>query len=130
IATDSAGNVAVVGTFSNTIDFGGDELNSPNAVLDIFVVKLSPAGAHLWSKQIGSPGGSEGANGVAMDPSGNVVVTGSVTADVDFGGGQLDALGSSDAYVAKYAAGNGAHLWSRRFGGAGNDYAAAVAVDA
>jgi hypothetical protein len=129
IATDSAGNVAVVGTFSNTIDFGGGELNSPNAVLDIFVVKLSPAGAHLWSRQIGSASASEGANGVAMDPAGNVVVTGNVIADVDFGGGELSALGSSDAYVAKYAAANGNHIWSRRFGGAGNDYAAAVAVD-
>jgi len=129
IATDAAGNVAVVGTFSNTIDFGGGELNSPNAQLDVFIVKLSASGAHLWSQKIGAPGTSEATSGVAVDAAGNVIITGNVTADVDFGGGVLAALGSADVYVAKYAAANGNHLWSRRFGGTGNDYGAAVAVD-
>jgi PKD repeat protein len=128
IATDSAGNVVVAGTFSNTIDFGGGEMDSPNAMLDVFVVKLSPAGAHLWSRHIGTAVASEGVNGVAIDLAGNVVIAGNVIAEVDFGGGSLGALGASDAYVAKYAP-NGNHIWSRRFGGAGNDYASAVAVD-
>jgi hypothetical protein len=99
-------------------------------MVDIFVVKLNPSGGYVWGRQIGNPNDNDGANGVAMDASGNVIVTGTVIADVDFGGGSLAALGSSDAFVAKYAAANGNHLWSRRVGGMNNDYGAAVAVDA
>jgi hypothetical protein len=130
IATDPSGNIAVTGTFSNTINLGGGDLTSGNAMIDVFVVKLNAAGGYVWGRQIGTANDNEGANGVAMDGSGNVIVTGNVNADVNFGGGLLDALGSSDAYVAKYAAANGNHLWSRRVGGTSNDYGAAVAVDA
>jgi PKD repeat protein len=129
IATDPVGNVAVAGTFSNTIDLGGGELTSANAMIDIFVVKLNAAGGYVWGRQIGTAGASEGTNGVAMDGSGNVIITGNVIASVDFGGGSLAGGGSVDAYVAKYAAQNGNHLWSRRVVGSGNDYGAAVAVD-
>jgi PKD repeat protein len=130
VAVDGSGNVLVAGTFSNTIDLGGLELNSPNALVDIFVCKLDASGGHVWSRQIGSATGNEGAETVAVDGSGNVVVAGYAIAAVDFGGGELDPLGAADAFVAKYSGASGAHLWSRRFGGAGNDYGAAVAVDA
>jgi hypothetical protein len=48
---------------------------------------------------------------------------------VDFGGGPLTSvLGSFDIFLAKFdSAGN--HLWSKRFGGASNEYPTAVAVD-
>lgn len=64
-----------------------------------------------------------------MDGGGNVLVTGYATAAVNFGGGLLGALGGADAFVAKYAAATGAHTWSRRLGGGGNDYGQGIAVD-
>jgi len=94
------------------------------------VAKFNPSGTHLWSKRLGSTTGDESAYGVAMDGSGNVVVCGEATNAIDFGGGLLSALGSSDAFVAGYAAASGTHLWSRRLGGSGNDYCYGVAVDA
>ncbi len=129
IAVDGAGRIAVVGTFSNSIDFGGGGLSSPNGMIDAFVVKLDGNGAHLWSRDIGSDTNNEGANAVAVDGTGNVYLTGYAIADVDFGGGPLAALGGTDAFVAKYAAANGAHVWSRRLGGDGNDYGQGIAVD-
>ena len=129
IAVDASGNIALTGSFSNTIDLGGGELNSPNAMIDIFLAKFTSGGAHLWSRQIGAATANEAPNALAVDASGNVIITGYVIGAVDFGGGSLTALGSADAFVAKYAATTGNHLWSRRLGGSGNDYGNGVAVE-
>lgn len=47
---------------------------------------------------------------------------------MNFGGSSLTSAGGSDIFVAKFdAAGN--HVWSKRFGGASDQYAERVAVD-
>jgi PKD repeat protein len=130
LAVDGAGYVVLAGSFSNTVDFGGGGLTSPNALTDAFVARFTGAGAHVWSRRLGAPDGNEAACAVATDSAGNVVVAGYAIAAVDFGGGLLSALGGTDAFVARYAAANGAHLWSRRLGGKANDYAYGVAVGA
>jgi hypothetical protein len=129
IAADSTGNVVVTGSFSNTINFGGGNLTSLNAMTDIFVARFTTTGVHSWSKRFGAPDGNENGYSAAMDTSGNVVVAGWALKPVDFGGGLLSALGSADGFVAKYTASSGSHMWSRRVGGSGNDYAYGVAVD-
>lgn len=128
IAVDATNDIAITGTFSNTIDFGGGPLTSGSGMLDAFVTKLSPAGVHLWSKQLGAADANEGGNAVAFDPSGNLFFLGYAIAAIDAGGGSLDALGGSDVVLVKYS-GTGAHLWSRRMGGVGNDYGYGLAVD-
>jgi hypothetical protein len=96
---------------------------------DAFVARFTSSGAYSWARRFGATDGDEGIYGVATDTAGNVVVVGYAIKPVDFGGGLLAALGSSDGFVAKYAASSGAHQWSRRLGGVGNDYAYGVAVD-
>src|SRR4030095_16523283 len=76
VAVDASGNVAVTGSFQNSIDFGGGPITASGTSPSIFVVKLSATGAHLWSKGMGGTGADYG-RGIAFDPSGNVVVTGS-----------------------------------------------------
>lgn len=137
VATDAAGNVAVAGYFQGTVSFGGATFTSahlahldPNDYKDAFVAKYDAAGAHVWSRQIGADY-DDRANAVAMDAAGNVVVAGSVANYVDFGNGMTTtSQGGLDVFVAKYAAATGAHLWSRRASGTGNEGAYAVAVDA
>jgi PKD repeat protein len=129
IAADTNGNVAITGSFSNTIDFGGGPLTSANGMTDVFVARFSTTGTLQWARNFGAPDGSEGGYGTAMDASGNVFIAAYAVKPVDFGGGTLSALGASDAIVAKYSATSGAHMWSRRLGGSGNDYAYSVAVD-
>jgi hypothetical protein len=79
-------------------------------------------GALIWERRYNGPANSnDWASAVAVDSSGNVVVTGS------------SCNGSNDDYyTAKYAAANGALLWEKRYNGPGNasDGASAVAVDA
>lgn len=120
VAVDGAGNVLVTGSFRGTVDFGGGSLTS-GANADIFVAKYDASGAHLWSNRFGYAGstlyGSDSGESIAVDGSGNVVVTGYFSDTIDFGGGPLVSAGSADIFVAKFDP-NGVHVWSRRSGSA------------
>ncbi|UQA62991.1 hypothetical protein [Polyangium aurulentum] len=65
---------------------------------------------------------------LATDAAGNVVVAGRFTGTPDFGGGKLTNAGGYDIFVAKYDS-TGKHVWSKRFGGAGDEQATGVAID-
>jgi len=67
--------------------------------------------------------------GLAVDALENVVLAGSYTGAVDFGGGVLTSAGSYDAFLAKFDS-DGSHLWSHRFGDAGVQQAQDATVDA
>ncbi len=114
VATDNSGNVVVTGQFQNTVNFGGVDLVSAGGT-DIFLAKYNSGGTHQWSQRLGSTGGDI-ANAVAMDGSGNAVMTGTFQGTVDFGGGGLVSVGSNDIFLAKYNS-SGVHQWSHRFGG-------------
>ena len=137
VAVDGTGNVAVTGYFSGTVDFGGGPLTSdhiatldPNDYRDAFVARYSATGTPLWSRRLGADADDKG-NAVAVDGAGNVIVAGTVENYVDFGDGVVTGTeGGFDAFVAKYAAADGHHLWSRRFGTSGIEGAYGVASDA
>jgi len=65
---------------------------------------------------------------VAVDGSGNAVVTGSFQAAIDFGGGSQSSNGGYDAYLVKVAGTTGAQVWAKHFGDAANQYGYAVAA--
>lgn len=69
------------------------------------------------------------ATALAVDAQRNTVLAGYFQGAVNFGGGVLRSAGQNDIFVAKYGP-TGDHLWSRRYGGAGDDRGAAVALDA
>jgi hypothetical protein len=124
IALDGAGNVLVTGD-GYGLDFGGGPLTDTS----LFVAKLDPAGHHVWSRGFGDQATvTRWGAGVALDASGNVFLTGYFGGTVDFGGGPLVSAGSDDIFIAKLDA-SGKHLWSRRFGAAGNHQGQSVAVD-
>jgi chitodextrinase len=128
ISVDDSGNVFITGSFSYTVDFGGGKVTSVGSSKDIYVAKYSSTtGAHMWSKQLGGSGNDIGYS-VAVDSSGNVVITGYFSGTVDFGGGPLTSAGSYDIFVAKYSS-SGAHLWSKRFGSTSLDSGNSVSVD-
>ena len=126
VSVDRGGNVVVAGEFLGTADFGGGPLTSAGSS-DAFVARYDSKGAHLWSKRLGGTG-TDSAWAVATTVSGTLLLAGDFSDSVDFGGGGLTSAGSSDVFVAEYAAG-GTHLWSKRFGGIGADTAEAVAID-
>jgi len=128
VAVDASGNVAVTGYFIGTMDMGGGELTT-GVSGNVFIGKLSAGGAHLWSWGLGNFDGRDVGNGVAMDKSGNVVVAGTMQGPASFGGNVLQADTAGDMFVAKYAAANGAHVWSLRGGGPNYDTGMGVTTD-
>jgi hypothetical protein len=110
-ATDGAGNVYVAGFFSGPMKISGTTLVGFGGK-DIFVAKFAPKGDLLWADQFGDTG-DDVAQAIAVDAAGDVVVTGSITAPVDFGGGAI----GGQTYVLKLDA-SGNHVWSTSCGGA------------
>lgn len=97
---------------------------------DIYIVMLTTDGELVWSKSLAGVSKDSGF-GAALDSSGNAVVVGLFESTVNFGRGLLTSTdGSWDAFVVKYAGPTGAHLFSRRYGGTGNEVALSVTVDA
>ena len=66
--------------------------------------------------------------GLAVDPSGNILLTGEFTGEAAFGDIQLKAAGSMDFFVAKVSP-EGKFLWARSGGGSKIDRGYAVATD-
>jgi hypothetical protein len=143
-STEFAGDVAyglnksviTVGSFVLTVDLDpgpGEFLVTSNGSADVFIQVLDSLGNFLWGGSMGA-GGSDNANGVAVDAEGNILVTGRVSGTVD-----IDPTPGTDVvvtpntafavYVIKLSA-SGTYLWGRMFGSFGNDAGNAVAVDA
>lgn len=124
VAVDAIGNVTITGDFYGAVDFGGGPLTSAGAQ-DIFVASFDGDGNHRWSQRFGNTG-AQSASSVATDASDNVIIAGSVTGTIDFGGGDLTGAGGTDVFLAKFTS-LGNHIWSQRFGDA-TTYAGAVAT--
>jgi len=118
VATDSSGNVYVTGGTK-----GGLDGNTSSGDTDLFVIKYNSSGTKQWTKQLGSAV-RDSANGIAIDSSGNVYVTG-----VTFGG--LDwntSAGTNDLFVVKYNS-SGTKQWTKQLGSASSDFANGVTTD-
>jgi hypothetical protein len=80
-----------------------------------------------WAKRFGNSASQHGF-AVAVDAQDNVIFTGDMGGNANFGGGTLTSGGGLDIFVAKLDT-DGNHLWSRRYGDAAAQTARAVAVD-
>jgi hypothetical protein len=109
----TTGEIWATGYFSNSVDFGGGALTSAGAT-DIFVVKYSSAGAYVRAWRWGNTSWDKG-YGIAVDRSGNAVVTGMFLGNVDFGAGMLTNTGGGDIFLVKYSA-SGICQWSKSWG--------------
>lgn len=121
LATDASGNIYMTGYFSNTVDFdpGAGTANLVSGGnSDIFVAKYDASGNYLWAFKVGGSGQDIG-DDIALDNSGNVLVTGTFrnTADFDPSGStaNLTSSGDFEAFVAKYDA-SGNYLWAFKIG--------------
>ena len=108
IATDAAGNAIVAGMAFTT-----------SGNIDIQVIKYAAAdGSVLWSRTIDN-GTYDAAYGVAVDPSGDVLVA-----------AESSNASNVDIHVIKLAGSNGATAWDRKFDGGADDFVTDFALDA
>jgi len=126
LAVDGSGNTIVAGSFNGTASFGGASLVSLGGT-DIFLAKYNSSGGHTWSSRYGGTV-SDAAQCVAVDPSGNIAMTGTFQGTTNLGGANLTGA-SIEVFLARYTSA-GAHSWSVRLGGASQDYGMGVACDA
>ena len=128
-AVDATGSTYLTGNFSGTVSFGARTLTSPS-LRNIFVAKLDASGAVVWAVGMGSSSTSgDFGRALALDPAGNLVVTGFYSGSGDFGGVTLTDSGQQDVFVEKLDKATGAVLWAKGFGGVGLDLGQSVAVD-
>jgi hypothetical protein len=129
VAVDGSGSVVVTGSFNTpTLTFGTATITNMGNT-DIFVAKLTPAGAWQWATRAGGSGIDPGSFGVAVDGSDNVVITGSFNSPtVTFGAATLICAGGTDFFVAKLTPA-GVWQWATRAGGSGDDRGSDVALD-
>lgn len=85
VAIDASGNRYVAGSFYGTLDFGSTQLNSAGG-RDGYVAKFAPDGSIAYLRQLGTAA-DEQLTGLAIDSSGNVYATGSISAATSFGSG-------------------------------------------
>lgn len=151
IAVDASGNIYVAGfTVSNDFPVSPSAFQrnyrhgvcgvEPDtfATADVFVAKLSADGSSLVYATYFGGTGNDIAQSLAVDASGNVIVSG-ITNSTDFplanalrstfGGGSGECL-SGDAFVAKLNAGGTALIYSTYLGGSNDDFCSSVALDA
>lgn len=144
IAVDASGNAYVSGdAYSNDFPLvnpfqpvrGNVEIN----IADTFVFKLDAAGANLLFSTFLGGGEDDNNFGIRLDTSGNAYVTGLTaspaswdTDDTPFptvNPYQSSLAGGYDGYLTKLNSSGGV-VYSTYLGGAGDDYALDVAVDA
>jgi hypothetical protein len=127
LTVDPAGHVAITGSFDKDVDFLGTPVLS-RGESDAFVARMSSDGDLLWVKTYGAERADVGL-GIDADRAGNLIVAGGFETTIDLGGGTYKTKGYMDGWVAKFAP-DGAHQWSRRFGGKDIDVGLATATTA
>ena len=135
IEVDGSGNVYVTGFFSGTSNFGGSSLTAAggqgrflwqNIRLLVWLIGFFSAGGT----------GAEQGNGIAVDGSGNVIVTGQFEGSATFGTTVLNsavntasATNSIDVFTLKLSA-MGAFSWVEQGSGEETDRGMDISVDA
>ena len=101
VNVDTTGNVYVGGYFQGTASFGNTNVTSAGAD-DIFLAKYDNLGNLLWVRRAGG-NGSDKANDIAVDGTGNCYVAGAFGATATFDSTLLTSYGGSDAFIAQLA---------------------------
>ncbi len=101
VSIDAAGNIALAGTVSGTIDFGAGVVTA-TGTSDAFLAKLDPDGGYLWAKTFGAPMVKHVGRSVAFTPSGTLLFAVNAGGNIDFGLGELDAAGITDVGAAAF----------------------------
>ena len=130
LALDSAGNVYLTG-FTRSTDMGTKNAyqSALRGTQDAFAAKFSSTGSFLYGTYLGGSS-TDLANGIAVDSSGNMYLTGSTySSDFPKAGAYQSALkGGSNGFVTKLTADGSSLVFSTYLGGSSYDIPAAIAL--
>jgi hypothetical protein len=121
----SSGSIWVTGQFHGSVNFGTGAMSAVGGA-DVFLAKLSSAGAGQWAARFGGDGTERGTS-LSVDSTGDVLIGGDFQGGmVNFGGSPL-APQDADGFAAMFTA-SGTHIWSNRIGGPSIDAVRSVWV--
>ena len=148
ITCDNLGNAYVVG-FTTSFNFPvtngptaiGSFVAANTAITNAFLTKITNSisgNAVIAFSTVFGGNSQDFASGVALDPAGNIFVTGSTTStnfpvttnDVFFGSLTSTNSGASDVFVTAITSNGSNLLYSTYLGGNNNDFGNSIAVDA
>ena len=116
IAFDEAGNLSQSPTFT-----------IPQSDPCISVIASSSSSQSYFAVTFGGTNNNQG-EGIAVDSSGNIYITGYFYETVDFGGGNVTSAGSADIFVLKLNS-SGTFQWVNTYGGTSADVGEGITVD-
>lgn len=129
--SNSTGKIYITGTYQDTASFGSTLLTNQGSLNnnDIFLAAIDTAGNWAWAKAAGSSSDDE-VKGIAIDTSGNIIITGYLTPGslATFGINNITA-DSNQLFLAKYSE-LGVNNWVINAGGAKVDDVDGIAIDA
>jgi hypothetical protein len=141
---DGEGNTYVTGYYMGTADFdqrsdhlGNADILTSKGGTDAFVAKYAPDNSLVWVRSLGGDVPppefatiiTEAGRSLAIDQSGNVLVTGEFWGRGTFGTTELVSVGSGDGFLTKLTA-DGTIVWAKSWGVVGNEAARGIDVDA
>ena len=134
IDVDSFGNIWVIGSFRNTVDFNASATSNnktSNGGEDIYVLKLNFLGNFISVQTMGGTG-NDSPTSMAIDPFGFLFVTGTFEETADFNPGNtttnLISNGLTDLFLIKLNF-SGGLLFAKSIGGTGNDGSTDIKID-
>ncbi len=141
MAIDPSNNIYLTGSFQKTVDFNPDPntsaliTSSSSNQNDAYVLKLNQNGIYQWVKilKLNSLNGGVGIEGIGLDNSNSIFLTGTFRGTVDFDPGPDTTLVSvvttnaPDGYVMKMSS-SGVLSWVNRLGSSALENMSALAM--
>ncbi len=127
ICTDSENRVIIAGYYYGTTQLGNQSHTAAGSQ-DVFLASYTDEGDLLWSY---SAGGimADYISDVEVDRNNNIVITGHFYGEMIFGDTAIQAVSSSDVYIARFDE-NGNLLGLITAGGSSSDLSRSVSTDA
>ena len=131
VALGVAGSTAVAGALGNlfyatqvggTVNDGCGTVGTTGTISTV-LTERDATGACIWSKALPR------STLVALDASQDVLLATTFSGTIDFGGGPLTSVGTSDLAIAKLSPAGG-FVWAKRFGAPGASVSAITALGA
>ncbi len=138
VASDSAGNQFVTGSFRGTVDFDPHAIHAGDTDIltslgdkgSIFVAKYTPDGSLAWAQRMGSDTygllKSENGSAIVVDELDNIFVTGSFYYTAEFGSASLTSAGGQDGFLMKLDS-LGQVRWATGWGTSGSEIGRSLA---
>lgn len=133
IATDSLGNIFIVGTTSSTARMassGSYQNTFSGGNTDVFVTRFNQHGLRQWATYYGGSGDDRGLD-IDVDSYERIFITGTTTSQDSIGSSEANQTengGGKDGFIAEFDR-HGNFIWDSYIGGSGNETATACHSD-